>query len=404
MNRREILQSLSALLGSLAVTKDATAGPSTQQSGSVSLKSPADGMGPAPSTLVNLFDYEDAARQRLSQMAYDFVAGAAGDELSLRRNRAAYDAIRLKPRVLRDVSQLDTRLELLGQRMDFPILLAPTAYHKLMHPEGETATARGAGAAGAILVASSFSTTAIEDIGKAATRPLWFQLYVQTDRGFTRELVQRAESAGCQAIAVTVDTPVIGVRNREQRDHFQLPPGLHIENFKSFLSQAQHPGLGDAGIYSPILDPKLTWEGVDWVRSIAKVPVLLKGILSPEDARLAVQHGVAGVLVSNHGARNLDTVPATIEALPGVVEAVDGRIPVLVDGGVRRGTDVVKALALGAKAVLIGRSYLWGLAANGAAGVEQVIKILRTEFLAAMALCGTPSLAKIDRNLLWPER
>ncbi len=410
MKRRDILQSLTALMGTLAVPSlvRGELSPAKAESANGSRQgaptpTPQAGSAQRTGPPVNLFEFEDVARQRLPQMVYDFVAGGAGDELTLRRNRTSFDAIRLKPRVLVDVSQLDTRLELFGQRLDFPILLAPTAYHKLMHPEGEAATARGAGAAGATLVASSFSTIAIEDIAKAATGPLWFQLYVQEDRGFTRELVQRAESAGCRATCITVDTPVIGVRNREQRDQFKLPPGLQIENLKKLLQGAQHPAVGDAGIYAPILDPKLTWEGIDWVRSFAKVPILLKGILNPDDARLAVEHGASGILVSNHGARNLDTVPATIEALPRVIEAVEGRIPVLMDGGVRRGTDVVKALALGAKAVLIGRSYLWGLAANGAAGVEQVVKILRTELLAAMALCGTPALGKIDRNVLGPE-
>jgi 4-hydroxymandelate oxidase len=408
MNRREILQSLSALLGGLALpglARGASHPPQQgQPQGAQAIPSPRNaplGVG----SPVNLFEYEELARQRLPQMTYDFVAGAAGDELTFRRNRESFDTMRLKPRVLVDVSHLDTQLELFGQKLDFPILLAPTAYHKLMHPEGEAATARGAGAAGATLVVSSFATTAIEDVGKAATGKLWFQLYVQEDRGFTRELVQRAESAGCKAITITVDTPVIGVRNREQRDQFHLHPGLQIENLKSILSNAQHPGSGgESGIFSAILDPKLTWEGIDWIRSFAKVPVLLKGILNPEDAKLAVQHGVSGILVSNHGARNLDTVPSTLDALPRVVEAVEGRIPVLMDGGVRRGTDVVKALALGAKAVLIGRSYLWGLSVGGAAGVENVVKILRSEFLAAMALCGTPSLANIDRNVIWPER
>jgi 4-hydroxymandelate oxidase len=409
MKRREILQTLSALVGTAAVTGRIEANPSTTTPSPKNATSPHSAQGTddkLSAAPVNLFEYEDIARQRLPQMVFDFVAGAAGDELTLHRNRTQYDAIRLKPRVLRDVSLLDTRLELFGQKMDFPILLAPTAYHKLIHPQGEAATARGAGSAGATLVVSSFSTVAIEDVGKAATGRLWFQLYVQEDRGFTKELVQRAEAAGCQAITITVDTPVIGIRNREQRDQFKLPSNLHLENLKNFMGNAQHfvPGVGDASIFAPILDPKLTWEGVDWVRSFAKVPVLLKGILTPEDAKLAVDHGVSGILCSNHGARNLDTLPATIEALPGVIEAVQGRIPVLVDGGIRRGTDVVKALAFGAKAVLIGRSYLWGLATNGSEGVAQVVRTLRTEFLAAMALCGTPSLAKIDRNVIWPER
>jgi 4-hydroxymandelate oxidase len=303
---------------------------------------------------------------------------------------------------LRDVSNLDTRREILGQPHEFPILLAPTAYHKLMHPEGEIATTRGAAAANATMVVSTFATTSIEEVGKNAKGRLWFQLYVQPDRGFTRELVQRAEAAGCQALVVTVDTPVLGTRNREDRAQFALPAGMAAENLKGLSSKAARDHRPtEKEIYSFTLDPKLTWDGIDWLRSISKTPVLLKGIISPEDAKLAVKHGAAGIIVSNHGARNLDTSPATIEALPRVMDAVGGAIPVLMDGGVRRGTDVVKALAYGANAVLIGRPYLWGLAANGSAGVEQVIRILRTEFAAAMALCGKTAVKEIDRSVFW---
>jgi 4-hydroxymandelate oxidase len=354
---------------------------------------------------VNLFEFEELARKRLSRMAYNYIAQGAADEVTLRWNRASFDNLRLKPRALVDVSQLDTRVDLFGPAHEFPILLAPTAYHKLVHREGERATARGAGAAHATLVVSSFSTVAIEDVAKAATGRLWFQLYVQPDREFTRELVQRAEAAGCEALCVTVDTPIAGTRNREERDRFALPPGINVENLKALLKKkASSAHRGDKDIYSEILDPRLTWEGIDWIRSFAKVPVLLKGIIAPEDAQLAVEHGVAGVIVSNHGGRNLDTTPATIDVLAGVIKAVDGRIPVLMDGGVRRGTDVVKALALGAKAVLIGRPYLWGLAVGGAAGVEQVVKILLTELRAAMAFCGTRCVSEIDRRVLWDAK
>jgi 4-hydroxymandelate oxidase len=385
MQRGEVIERLAALATALGLRRPALA----------PLVSEA-----AP---VNLFEYEPLARQRVSRMAYDYVAGGAGDEITLRRNRECYDAIKLHPRVLIDVSLLETELELFGQKLPFPILLAPTAYHKLMHPEGERATARGAGAAEAAMVVSSFATTAIEDVAKAATAPLWFQLYSLPDAGVTRELVQRAEAAGCKALCVTVDTPVLGARNREERAHFKLPEGVVIENLRAVGFEARHPG-GTAKLHQAVLDPRLDWKRIEEIQGLTRLPVLLKGILSPEDARLAAERGLAGVLVSNHGARNLDTAPATIEALPRVVAAVEGRIPVLVDGGVRRGSDVVKALALGAKAVLIGRPYLWALAVGGAAGVEAAIRILRSEFEMAMALCGTPSLARIDRSVLWPER
>jgi 4-hydroxymandelate oxidase len=354
---------------------------------------------------ISLFDFEELARQRLPQMVYDYIVGGAGDEITLRRNRECFEAIRLKPRVLVDVSRLDTSLELFGQRLAFPILLAPTAYHKLVHPGGELATACGAAAAGATLVVSSFATTSIEDIARSAAGALWFQLYIPADRSLTRDLIQRAEAAGCKALVVTVDTPVLGQREREMRGNFHLPPGMERVNLKG-LGQREtelgHFELG--GIYTPLLDASLTWKAIDWTCSLAKKPVILKGILSVEDAKLAAEHGAAGVIVSNHGARNLDTTPAAIEALPRVAEAVEGRIPVLMDGGIRRGTDVVKALGLGARAVLIGRPYLWGLAVDGASGVERVVKILFTETQAAMALCGRPTLASIDRSVLWPDR
>jgi 4-hydroxymandelate oxidase len=389
--RREIFQALAAV-AALPLRDGA------QAAGSQAGANQGSGT-PAP---VNLFDYEELARKRLPAMAYEYIAGGAGDEVTLHDNRSRFDGIRLKPRVLRDVSTLDTSTTLFGQRLAYPIVLAPTAYHKITHPEGETATARGAGAAHATMCVSSFATTSIEDVAKAATGPLWFQLYVQSDRGFTKALVQRAEAAGCRALLVTVDTPVSGVRNREVRAGFRLPPGLERENLKGLAGGATTLSHAEEGsIYSAIFDPKLTWAGIEWIRSFAKVPVLLKGILSPEDAALAVQHGADGIVVSNHGARNLDTVPATITALPLVAAAVGGRIPVLMDGGIRRGTDVVKALALGARAVLIGRPYLWGLSVDGADGVQRVMSILRSEFQAAMALCGRTSLPAIDKSVLW---
>jgi 4-hydroxymandelate oxidase len=329
-----------------------------------------------PAGPVNLYDFEALARQRLSRSAFDYVSGGAADEITLRRNREAFDQIRLRPRVLVDVSRIDTRLELLGQRLAFPILLAPTGNHRLFHPDAEAATVRGAGAAKALMVVSTYASQPIEDIARGAPAALWFQLYVRRDRELARRLVTRAEAAGCRAICITVDTPVVPTRDRQRRAGVPFSPEL--------------------------LDPTVTWETVDWVRSLTPLPVLLKGILAPEDARLAVRRGVAGVVVSNHGGRNLDTTPATIEALPAVVAAAEGRIPVLLDGGVRRGTDVVKALALGARAVLIGRPQLWGLAADGADGVARVVTLLRTELEVAMALCGTPTLGRIGRGVLWP--
>ena len=371
---------------------------------------------PADSTPLTLSDFDPIAKMRMSHIAYEYVAGGAGDEITLRENQAAFDRMRLQPRVLVDVSRLDTRTTLFGQALDFPILLAPTAYHRLVHPEGEIATVRGACAAGALLVASTSATTSIEDMAKAARAwiaqakssgqtepkalPLWFQLYVNRDRGFTRDLVQRAESAGCGALCVTVDSPVLGLRHRETRAGFTLPPGVERSNLKGLETATGSHRPGERAIYSALLDPSLTWKDIEWLRGISRLPVLIKGVLNPDDAAKGAAAGV-GIIVSNHGARNLDTAPATIEALPRVADAVAGRVPILMDGGVRRGGDVLKAIASGASAVLIGRPYLYALGGFGADGVTKVVEILRREFEMAMALTGRRTLSEIDRSVLW---
>lgn len=396
IRRRDALRSTAALVLGAA----ARAAPLTSEPG----ESPLDAVAEAPpEQAVSLEDFEPLARDRISRMAYQYICGGAADEITLRANRGAFDYLRLRPRVLVDVSRLDTRITLFGQELAHPILLAPTAYHRLVHPEGERATARGAGAAGATFVVSSFATTRIEEISAAAGAPLWFQLYVQPDRAFTKDMLQRAEAAGCRAVCVTVDTPVAGARNREVRAGFELPPGMELPLLEG-LAQSD-PRFGHRPrhreVFSSVLDPTLTWKDVAWLRSFARVPVLLKGVLNSDDAERAVQEGAAGLIVSNHGARNLDTLPATIEALPLVAERVAGRVPLLVDGGVRRGTDVLKALALGATAVLIGRPYLYGLGVAGAAGVTRVVEILRAELEMALALTGRTSLAQVDRGLIW---
>jgi 4-hydroxymandelate oxidase len=386
------------------IVTGACALPSNPDSGAVFGQS-ADG-SKIPADAVNLFDFETLARARMSPMAWEYISGGAGDEVTLRWNRESYDRIRLRPRILVDVSRLDTRVKLFGRELPFPILIAPAAYQRLIHPEGEIATAKGAGASGATMVVSTMATASVEEIAAVATRPLWFQLYVQPDRAFTRDLVQRAEAAGCQALVVTVDTPVVGLRNREMRIKFALPPGMdrpNLRGLKSAASTTSHLPPEDQ-IYSAVLDPKLTWKEIEWLRSFARTPVILKGVLNPDDAELAVKSGVSGIIVSNHGSRNLDTLPATIDALPEVAAKVAGRIPVLMDGGVRRGTDVLKAIALGASAVLIGRPYLFGLSVAGAEGVARVVNILRREFEMAMALTGRASISDIDQSALWPAR
>jgi 4-hydroxymandelate oxidase len=395
ISRREILLSACALAGTPARLSAGRSLDSVQESAPASQ---------APAEAVSVSDFEALARLRIPRMAHEYISGGAADEITLRWNRESFDRIRLRPKILVDVSNLDTRVNLFGQELPFPILLAPTAYHRLVHPEGEIATVKGAALAGATLIASMLATTTIEEMAKASTRPLWFQTYILKDRGFTRDLTQRAESAGCKAICVTVDSPVVGVRNRDQRAHFALPPEMERANLKGLMRPGGNLRPQEGDIYTPILDASMTWKEIDWLRSFARVPVLLKGVLNPDDAEQAVKAGVSGIIVSNHGARNLDTVPPTIDILPEVTARVAGRIPVLMDSGVRRGTDVLKALALGATAVLIGRPYLYGLGVAGPEGVRRVVNILQTEFRVAMALAGRPSLLTIDRSVLWPNR
>jgi 4-hydroxymandelate oxidase len=348
---------------------------------------------------VDLMQYEPLARQRLSQMAYDYVRSGGSDEITMRENRLAFERLRLAPRVLADVSQLDTRISLFGAELEHPIMLAPIAYHRLYHPEGELGTARGANAAGAVMAVSTFTTTAIDEIARNTRAPIWFQLYVQRDRAFTKDMVQRAVAAGCKAVCLTVDTPVLGCRYGQLS--FGLPSHLECVHLRGLDLKKSVPTHSMGGVYDPIFDPSFNWKDLEWLRTVAGVPVLLKGVLSPEDGKRAIDYGVDGIIVSNHGGRNLDLLPATIDALPGIVEAVAGRIPVLLDSGIRRGTDVLTALALGAKAVFVGRPYIYGLAIAGARGVERVISILRDEFQRAMALTGRRSIAEIDSTVLW---
>jgi 4-hydroxymandelate oxidase len=351
--------------------------------------------------VADLLQFEPLGRRHLSQMAYDYVRSGGGDEITMRENRLAFERLRLAANVMVDVSRLDTRVTLFGSEMEHPILLAPVAYHRLYHREGELATARGASAAGAAFVVSSFTTTAIAEIAGSTQQPIWFQLYAQRDRAFTKDMVQRAVAAGCKAVCLTVDTPVLGCRYGQLS--FGLPSNMECVHLRGLNPRSQVPGhkTQRGSIYDPLFDPSFNWRDLEWLRSAAGVPVLLKGVMTPEDGRRSVEHGADGIIVSNHGGRNLDALPATIDALPRIVEAVAGRVPVLLDSGIRRGTDVLMALALGAKAVFIGRPYVYGLAAGGAQGVERVITILRGELERAMALTGRRSIAEIDRSVLW---
>lgn len=390
--RREALVSTGALAVAGIVTSSKTTGQDSSP--------PSQAISESGREPVCLADYEPLAKAKMSAMSWEFVTAGAGDEITVRWNKEAYQRIRLKPHVLVDASQLDTCVTLFGQEHTFPILLAPTSAQILTHPQGELATARGAAAAGAALVLSSFSSTSLEDVAAVAKSPLWFQLYAQKDHGFTRDLVQRAEAGGYRALCLTVDTPIAGARNRETRADVKLPPLPNLEGFKRVKSAGGFR-TGSLEIFSSILDATLSWKDVEWLCSFAKVPLLVKGVLNPDDADRAVKSGVAGIMVSNHGGRNLDTVPATIDALPQVVDRVAGRVPILVDGGIRRGTDVLKALAFGANAVLIGRPYLYGLGAAGESGVTNVVNILQREFKMAMVLTGRTNIGSIDRSVIW---
>jgi 4-hydroxymandelate oxidase len=343
--------------------------------------------------VVSLAEFEAEAGRTLNRMAYEYVASGAGDEITIAWNRKAYDRIALRPRVLRDVGEADIGVRLLGLDLSLPILLGPVPYHRALHSEGELASAKGASAAGALLVVSSGTTATIEDIAKVSTSPLWFQLYVQSDREFTKSVIQRVEAAGVKALCLTVDTPVLGARNRQVRANFRLPLGVNTP----YLLDV---GKGKQDITNP-RRAAVTWTDVDLIRSVCKLPLVLKGIMTPEDAQLAIEHGADAMIVSNHAGRNLDTMPATIDVLPFVVEAVSGRVPVLVDGGIRRGTDVIKAIALGAAAVLIGRPYCYGLAVAGSMGVQRVVEILRQELQMAMTLMGAQRLEELSQSSLW---
>jgi 4-hydroxymandelate oxidase len=319
----------------------------------------------------------------MTREAWEFISSGAGDERTVRWNEEAFAQLRLHQRALEDVSRLDTRIRLLGRERPHPIILSPTSNHTLVHPEGEVATARGAGVAGATMVVSTFADKPLEEIARAATQPLWHATYVMRDRGRTQDLLRRAEAAGCEAICVPIDSPVVGARDREHRTYrFPRDPISFLNYPVDFW---RFP---------------TTWKDIEWLRTQTKLPLVLKGILNAEDADRGLGAGAAAIFVSNHGGRNLDTLPATLEVLPMVAAKVSGRVPILVDGGVRRGTDVLKALALGATAVAIGRPYLYGLAVSGADGVRGVVNVLRNELEMAMALTGRPTIASIDRSLI----
>lgn len=350
-----------------------------------------------PPDIAAVQDYLPYAQERMTAQAWAYFSGGAADEQTSRENHEAFARLHLLPRVLRDLRAGSTALQLLDCDFAYPILLAPVAHQALAHPEGERATALAASAMGAGMVLSTQASTDLGELARQASCPLWFQLYIQPDREFTLQLAERAYQAGYRALVLTIDAPLNGVRNREQRAQFQLPPGIEEVNLRGMTQvRAHYAQPGQSPVFgSGLLQHAPTWEDIRWLIGQAKLPVLLKGILHPQDARLAHEVGAAGVIVSNHGGRTLDSVMPTIRALPSIRAALPAAYPLLMDGGVRRGTDIFKALALGADAVMIGRPYVYALAAAGAPGVAHVLHMLRTELEVAMALAGCASLADI---------
>ena len=352
---------------------------------------------------VNVAEFRGLAAAVLAADVFDHLNGGSCDERTLNDNELAFRRLGLMPRVLRGVAERDRSTTILGERVALPVLLAPVGCHRLFHPEGELAVARAAAEAGTIFVVSTGASTSLEEIAAEARAPLWFQLYAFRDRDLVRRVVERAAAAGYRALCATVDSPIDGRRERDLRSGFIRPPELIVKMFRD-LGFAQVPERSDAqallAYAGAALDPAITWEYLEWLRAISPLPLVVKGILSPEDARRAVDLGARAIVVSNHGGRQLDDAPASVDALPAIASAVGDHAEILLDGGVRRGTDVLKAIALGARAVLVGRPYIWGLASRGASGVRRVLELLGTELDIALALTGCRTIAEISPDLL----
>lgn len=343
---------------------------------------------------------EAEAARLLPRMVYEYYAGGAGDETTLRDNRAAFERVKLKPRMLVGVDRVSLATAALGIDLPMPVAIAPMAYQRLAHPDGELATARAAGAVGIPMTLSTMATASVEEVAAVATAPLWFQLYVWRDRGATKALVERAEAAGARALVITVDAPRLGTRRRDVDNVFALPPNVRLGNLEG-LGVADPPPTSEgsqlAAHFTLLNDAALSWRDLEWFRSITRLPIVLKGVLTAEDALLAAQHGANAVVVSNHGGRQLDGVVATLDALPEVADAVGDRIEVWVDGGVRSGVDVFRALALGARLVLFGRPVLWALAVGGEERVAALLRCLRDEIEEALVLCGCRAPSEVTR-------
>jgi 4-hydroxymandelate oxidase len=345
-------------------------------------------------------DFEEAAREKLDPVYFDYVSGGARDEITLRANEAAFARLGLLPRMMRGNEKRPLETTVLNSRASMPVVVSPTAFHKLMTPEGERATARAAAAADTILITSMAATVAVEDVIAASREAagdvapdIWFQMYIQPRADVTEALADRAARAGAAALVVTVDSPVLGASDRNERNGFHdLPEGMRCENMRGLA--------GDGNVRSIEMSAAMSWEHVDRLRALTGLPIVVKGVLHADDARIALDHGANAIMLSNHGGRQLDGVPATIDLLPDMATAIDGQVPLLLDGGIRRGADVVKALALGATAVGVGRPVMWGLAVDGQAGATRVLEILRAELDHTLALCGAAGAGTLTSELV----
>lgn len=353
--------------------------------------------------VLNLADFEALAKKRLPKTLFEHAAGGAEDEVTLRDNVAAFQRLKIIPRVLRDITERKTDTTILGQLISFPVLLTPIACLRRFHPEGELAAARAARSADTISIVSTGACYDFKEIAKAAQGSVWLQLYAYRDKGVTQRLVQGAEAAGYKAICVTVDVPVDGKRERDLRNRYYYPREMLYRNLKGLGVKGVSRSMGDAELLAFAgreLRVALTWDYLEWLKGITKLPILLKGIMSSDDALRAISSGVQGIVVSNHGGRQLDGVPASVDVLPSVAQAVEGRVEILLDSGIRRGADVLRAIALGARAVLLGRPYAWALAVDGQRGVGRALEILREEFSTSMALAGCTRVSEISADLI----
>ena len=354
---------------------------------------------------INLYEYERLAKDLMSQPEWDFVEGGATDEITINRTREAFDSIMLRPRMLVDVDQRNLTTTVLGEKIDFPVMLCPAGHHGRAHSEGEIATVRAANEMNVGMILSSGSSVVMEDVASASSRPIWFQQYFYRDQAMTELMAHRAEDSGYSALCVTLDASVQSKRERNIRNRYASRATPNYDGMGSeedFSARTTYrPSSDDAPAnVTGLVSPKVTWKEFDWLASKTDLPLIAKGVMTAEDAKLAVDHGVKAIIVSNHGGRSLDSTFATIEVLPEVAEIVDGKAEIYIDGGIRRGADIVKAIALGADAVLIGRPIFWGLAAGGTDGLKHLLGILRDELDSTMGLCGKPDIQSIDRTVV----